>query len=245
MRTIVLVMAAWALTVTVSYGQIKATIAGSAEARQEAYDQFERLAQEKALHKKRLESGRSLFGADERWPMKNGTLKKPPDFKIGDWGCTSASFRVISKVSGTECLVLPEYKGSEVMLIRGLDMTKVTDGVEFVLQHPIVIQDTYIYTAVSGGQKTVLVLECDSRKFDEFIRDMEAQAEAALFRTWTSSTGKFSVVAKFVEFKNGRVHLERKGDGKKIELPMSRLSKEDQEFIREILRRQLKERKPT
>jgi hypothetical protein len=48
----------------------------------------------------------------------------PPDFKIGDSGYTGHIFKVISKVSDTECLVLPRYKGSQVMLIRGFDVAK-------------------------------------------------------------------------------------------------------------------------
>ena len=125
---------------------------------------------------KAMQTGQKLFGDYERYKTKDnppvfrgeyyGSLasKHAPDFQIGDWGYTNHIFKVISKVSDTECLVLPQHKGSQVMLIRGLDMSKVTDGVQFILPSPVVIESTYSYTAVTGERKTVLVLECNDRK---------------------------------------------------------------------------------
>ena len=256
MKTALLVMAVWALTAAASYGQVRAIRAGSAEHLQMLYDLEWRIAKEKEEHKKNLENGRRLFGADKRWidskadgydrlsqDELKGTLihKSPRDFRIGDWGCTSHNFRIINKVSDTECLVLPRNKGSEVMLIRGLDTSKVTDGVEFILQHPVVIQDTYDYTAVSSSQKTVLVLECGD-KFKKRIEAIRKAAEDALFRNWTDSTGKLLVVAKFIEFKKGQVHLERK-DGSKLAISPFRLSKADQKWYRNELKRQMEEKR--
>lgn len=252
MKTIFLTAAVWALTGAVSYGQPRALEKGSVEAARFLAEAQRRSEARKAAYDKDIKFGRSLFGADERWfdydrfsvgyskSMKVGTLKNPTDFKVGDWGCTSTAFRVIGKVSDTECLVLPRWKGAEVMLIRRLDMSKVTDGAEFILQHPVVIQGTYSYAAVSGAEKTVLVLECNASNLDELIAKASEQAEAArkaaedaLFRNWTDSTGKFSVTAKFIELRNGRVHLERRDDKKAIDIPVSRLGKEDKEWIRE------------
>ncbi len=62
-------------------------------------------------------------------------------------------------------------------------------------------------------------------------------------RTWADKTGKFSVAAKFIKLKNSQVHLERKDNGKTIEVPMSRLSKANQEWIRDELKRRLKEKR--
>ena len=240
MKTIFLTAAIWALTTAVSYGQPAAREKGSAAAARFSAAAQQRSFERKVAYEKDIKFGRSLFGADERWPMKVGTLKNPTDFKVGDWGCTSTAFRVIGKVSDTECLVLPRWKGAEVMLIRGLDMSKVTDGAEFILQHPVVIQGTYSYAAVSGAEKTVLVLECNGSNLNELAAEASEQAEAArkaaedaLFRNWTDSTGKFSVTAKFIELENGRVHLERRDNKEAIEIPVSRLSKENQEWIRE------------
>ena len=83
---------------------------------------------------------------------------------VGDSGYTHVAFRVIDKVSDTECLV---HKDAQVMLLRGLSMAKVTDGVRFVLQHPVVIRDTYSYTTVRGGKSTVLVLTVEPRNAED------------------------------------------------------------------------------
>ena len=51
-------------------------------------------------------------------------------------------------------------------------------------------------------------------------------------RTWTSSDGNYSVQAAFVEFKDGNVSL-RKTNGEVIQVPVSRLSVEDQAYVAE------------
>ena len=169
---------------------------------------------------------------------KHRLLESFCDFAIGDWGCTIASFRVINRVSKTECLVVPiniyrPYKTFEPVLIRGLDMSKVTDGVEFVLQYPVVIQTTYTYTAVSGSKKTVLVLEYDETKFKKVAdaarearerpakerarakEERKAAIEAAKWRTWTDAAGKYKIHAKFCGLATGKVKL-MKDDGSTV-----------------------------
>jgi hypothetical protein len=49
-------------------------------------------------------------------------------------------------------------------------------------------------------------------------------------RTWSDSTGAFSVEAEFAGVEDGKVKL-RKADGKTVSVPLDRLSKEDQDFI--------------
>ncbi|MFP6613292.1 MAG: leucine-rich repeat domain-containing protein [Pirellulales bacterium] len=49
-------------------------------------------------------------------------------------------------------------------------------------------------------------------------------------RKWTSSDGKFSVEAELVEAKDGNVRLKRQ-DGKVITVPVSKLSKADQDYL--------------
>ena len=107
---------------------------------------------------------------------------------------------------------------SEVMLIRGFDMKKVTDGVAFVLQHPIVIQDHLQLHIRRWRSKTVLVLENDEDKLNKLIeaaerpfrekgkppkqngrrkRNIRRRSEAAKWRTWTDLSGKHKIKAKF------------------------------------------------
>lgn len=183
MHKIVLVALACGLSAAAGYGQIQGTKAGTADALQKLQDQRNSLAEIKAEAKKNLESGQNLFGVNKRYTPEEcaGTLagKAAPDYKIGDWGRASGSVRVINKVSDTECLVQPKYKGSPVVLIRGLDMSKVTDGVEFILPHPVVIQESFSYTTVAGSKKTVFVLDADSRKVDVHVEQKRAEIAAA------------------------------------------------------------------
>lgn len=261
MKTVAFSMVVWLMMAVVCYGQMDAVRRGSAEEADVIRNSMQALERQKSqaeAHERCLEAGRALFGADERWTKTKqgafaGTLlgKEPPDFQIGDWGCTTAQFSVLNKISKTECLVLARAENPAAMLLRGLDMSKVTDGAQFVLQHPVVIQTTYSYTAVSGSKKTVVVLAANDTKLAEVTAKIRAAAEAerlaekakqdaiqatkqriedAKRRTWTSADGSFTVDAKFVGLISGMVTLE-KGDGKTISVNLNQLSQEDQDFI--------------
>ena len=54
-------------------------------------------------------------------------------------------------------------------------------------------------------------------------------------RTWNDATGKFSVKAKMLSKKNGKVELEKE-DGKIISLPATKLSDKDQAYLKEVER---------
>ena len=70
MKTILLAMVAWALTAAVSYGQLYGSGDAADTTRRfldrvnEGHQEREQRGQE---YKKAIETGRSLFGADERW----------------------------------------------------------------------------------------------------------------------------------------------------------------------------------
>ena len=64
--------------------------------------------------------------------------------------------------------------------------------------------------------------------------------DITLYRTWNDKAGKHSTEAKFLEYQKGKVQLERK-DGKTIELPLNQLSKEDQGWVRERLKKRREE----
>lgn len=56
------------------------------------------------------------------------------------------------------------------------------------------------------------------------------------FRTWTSANGKFKVLAIFVKFADGSVHLKRK-DGTTLKVPLSRISDTDRTYVRAVAAR--------
>lgn len=58
-------------------------------------------------------------------------------------------------------------------------------------------------------------------------------AEAAKPRTWTDSTGKFSVEATLADIKDGQATLKRT-DGRTVTLPVERLSQADQDYLKEL-----------
>ena len=55
-------------------------------------------------------------------------------------------------------------------------------------------------------------------------------------RTWTDTTGKFKIEADFLEIVEGQVKLQRP-DGKRVSLPLAKLSKDDQAFLKEEMKR--------
>lgn len=58
-------------------------------------------------------------------------------------------------------------------------------------------------------------------------------------RDWTDATGKYSIKAAFVQFKDGKIHLKLV-NGKVIALSSSRLSDADQLYVRQLLAKRRK-----
>lgn len=56
-------------------------------------------------------------------------------------------------------------------------------------------------------------------------------AQEPEFRTWTDITNKYKVEGQFTDFKAGKVHLKRT-DGNVITVPIGKLSKQDQEWVK-------------
>lgn len=137
-------------------------------------------------------------------------------------------------------------------------MSKVSDGNKLILQHPIVIQETYSYRSVGGANKTVLVLECNEKKFEDVIaknpelvaknrkegedraKAVAAEAaaaaaaqkkqadKAAMTREWKDIRGN-TITGTFQGIKSGKVQLETGQDV--VEVPLIRLSKPDRDWV--------------
>ena len=149
-----------------------------------------------------------------------------------------------------------DEKTEITFLLRGFDMSKVTDDAKFILQYPVVVQATYGYTAVGGAQTTVLVLERNDGKIKEILeskrKDESRRAEeklraanervrvekarrdaeeAARWRTWTDAAGTHTIEARYGGVVLGKVKLTKK-DGTTIQVPIEKLSDEDQQWIK-------------
>ena len=61
---------------------------------------------------------------------------------------------------------------------------------------------------------------------------VEPPHAGAKLRTWTSADGRFHVEAELVKMVAGVVHLKRKDNGQVIQVPVDKLSEEDQKFLR-------------
>jgi hypothetical protein len=61
-----------------------------------------------------------------------------------------------------------------------------------------------------------------------------ATMPAPEFREWTDRTGKFKVVALFVELAGDEVVLRRKEGGQELRVPLDRLSSDDRRYLRDI-----------
>jgi hypothetical protein len=69
-----------------------------------------------------------------------------------------------------------------------------------------------------------------------FAIQILVQAQSAdEYRTWTDSTGKFKVEAKFVKLENDKVELKRKDNGESVTLALSRFSNADAEIIKRLV----------
>ena len=62
--------------------------------------------------------------------------------------------------------------------------------------------------------------------------NVSSPADAAKARTWTDATGQYKIEAELIDFENGQVQL-RRADGKVINMPLEKLSVDDQLIVRE------------
>lgn len=58
----------------------------------------------------------------------------------------------------------------------------------------------------------------------------------AELRTWVDRSGKFEIQAEFLEVKQGKARLQ-KSDGTIVNIPLAKLSKQDQLYLRDLVKR--------
>jgi len=151
--------------------------------------QAENEAKQAAQTKAKLsETGSNLFGTYPRLKdiittKSQGSLrdKKPSDFRVGDWGLLGEGLKAVNRVSDKEYLVTCLGNEDVCLLLRGFDISKMTDGVEFILNQPVAIKKTFTYSTVSGADKTVLVVESNDEEIQKLLaKEAERQREVAL-----------------------------------------------------------------
>ena len=132
------------------------------------------------------------------------------------------------------------------------------DDRTFALHGFFVVSGTRKYKTVVGGTNTVFVLEqvdlewlkAEAKKRmpastisaieaiekeksqrEKAEADKKAAAEKAKWHAWTDSTGQYKTEAMFGGMAGGTVKLIKK-DGSTVELPLEKLSAEDQQWIK-------------
>jgi len=106
--------------------------------------------------------------------------------------------------------------GVLIVLTPGRPLRFLDPGTFKIIQPPLT-------DALRGGGKKAVTKE-------PRIAKTKPKPSQPQFRTWTSSSGKFSVDALLIRIKNGVAHLKKK-DGKVIQVPLTKLSPADRKFV--------------
>lgn len=147
--------------------------------------------------------------------------KDGSEVQVGDWGYYGKPMVVVQKLDDKTLLVDLRWSG-RLAFLQGLDFSKVSDGTEFVLYHPVAVTGTRSYENTAGAKTTALVIDAAMDAVKKFA------AEADKFRTWFTSKG--TVEGAFVSRKGTKVTIESK-EGNQIVLSYSSLSPPDKKYV--------------
>jgi hypothetical protein len=77
-----------------------------------------------------------------------------------------------------------------------------------------------------------------NEKIPDYYKELERPYFDEFYsRRWTSTDGKFTHEACFIDLKDNQVILKLKGETKEITVPVEKLSKEDQKYVQQIVRK--------
>ncbi len=153
-------------------------------------------------------------------------------------------FSVVQICGESEALIGHEGAKSTMFWLSKYPTKKLADGDDVILQGYVEVTGSKSYETVAGSTKTIWVLEfVHADREAELDREMEEKQEAKERRTWSDISGKHKIEAKFLGMKSNLVMLKTK-DGTTKEIQLSKLSRTDQTWIRDELKknRQSKEK---
>jgi len=120
----------------------------------------------------------------------------------------------------------------ERVVFRVMSTATMADEQPFAAAGVWEVTGTTSYITITGAKKTIFVLEpIEWKKWQPMIAAVFSKTEAPEVRKWSDSTGKFSIMAIFAGYSDGNVTL-RKEDGVETSLPLAKLSKDDQTYVR-------------
>ncbi|MGA7699906.1 MAG: SHD1 domain-containing protein [Thermoguttaceae bacterium] len=163
--------------------------------------------------------------------------------QVGDAGFFVSPVKIRQVISrGTILAGYPDY---DPYILHGIDTSNMTDNDVVWVRQGVAVTGTAQYTTLLGAAKTVLRVDVVPQ-----VRDLDQCASDSLsgkepppkqkvpqkpersFRTWTDATGSHVVEAEFRGVINRVVTLEKK-DGEVVKVPVEKLSKKDQEWLRQ------------
>ena len=167
------------------------------------------------------------------------------------------------KVGNTGKLALPRKPGQSASRLARFVVSKIIDDDEMLIEggliwiegvptegiadeekislsdYTFVVTGTKKYQTVSGSSRTVKHLTVVNTKK---VNDVAARIRTILQnREWYDSDNKFLHIAQFIEFKNGKYRIEDL-QGRFADYSLNELSKQDQTWLRDEVKRQAKEK---
>lgn len=190
---------------------------------------------------------------------RKGCLPPYPDlWKVGNIGKVDSQMKILQILDENRMLIRvgdprdtyhhPQsayYRKLVTVMLSGLPTKNRTSGDRLYVKQVVEITKTVTYDTAFGS-KTVLLLECNSKRIKEARAKLEADKEAvveqkrvekkrkaafeaAKWRTWNVPDGT-KVEMKYCGMIGGTVILTRR-DGSKLKMLLSDLSVEDREWI--------------
>jgi hypothetical protein len=134
------------------------------------------------------------------------------------------------------------------MWVEGFSTKGIVDDDKVTIPYVVKVTGTKTYTTTEGAKSTVVVIEpyieteeerqakikesLEVKEKEKAEKERQAAIEEAKWRTWTDSTGKYKTEAKFGGVAFDKVTLIKR-DGSKVQLPLAKLSDEDQKWIKQ------------
>jgi S1-C subfamily serine protease len=136
-----------------------------------------------------------------------------------------------------DAVVLAAFNDHDVVVLYNdspyLLWVKSTAGLssgEVIQPTPVFVAGTKTMIVPGSGTQAVTLLNTVTESELRTAIFGETELATADYRTWTDTTGKFSIEAKLVEISGGDVVLEGR-DGKQMRVPLAKLSNQDRRSL--------------
>ncbi|MDZ4685762.1 MAG: hypothetical protein SH850_11905 [Planctomycetaceae bacterium] len=171
--------------------------------------------------------------------LKNGgkvpklNLDEPTKLKTDEIGLpsfTGEGLEVNTVINDEEMLI-----AGNTLWVKGFRTDGLVSDATVTLPKVVIVAGTKTYSTVLGGSRTVkYLIAIDTRTPDLILERIQRLKE---FRNWTDVAADLIQVARFISVADGVAHLQPFAVGGEIEIPMDRLSEEDQRWIQGELSR--------